>query len=89
MSTQRIIRDLHLLRDLLVLFQYDQIAETLATDLLSKQTASDRMNNVDGNCDNANQLRTTFITHRPSQIHTKKARDSVLYKVKPDENLSN
>lgn len=62
-------------------FQYDQIDESLATDLLSKQTSSDGINNIDSSCDNVNQLRTTFITHRASQIHTKKGRDSVLYKV--------
>ena len=57
-------------------FQYNHINETLATDVQSKQMSPEHINS-----ENIDQLRPSFVTHRPSQIHAKRARDSVIYKV--------
>lgn len=59
-------------------FQYDHIDESIATDLQSKHSVSEPINN---SCESVNQLRPALNNHRPSQSQTKKTRDSVPYRV--------
>ncbi len=43
---------------------------------------------MNGSNDSVNQLRPSFVSHRPSQVQRKKSRDSVPYKV-IDEYIDN
>ena len=63
-------------------FQYDHIDETVVTDLQSKLNSTEQINNINGSSESVNQLRPTFIAHRPSQVQTKKSRDSVPFRVR-------
>ncbi len=64
-----------------MLFQYDNIEESVATDLQKQQISSEQLSNTKGSSDSINQLRPTLVTHRPSQSQTKKLRESVPYRV--------
>ncbi|CAF3419168.1 unnamed protein product [Rotaria sp. Silwood1] len=60
--------------------KYNDIHESVITDLSPKRTTSEQNNNVSGSKESVNQLRPTFFTHRLSQVQTKKSRDSIPYK---------
>ncbi|CAF3678254.1 unnamed protein product [Rotaria sordida] len=60
--------------------KYDNIDESVVSDLCSKQSSSEQNNNISSSKESVNQLRPTFFTQRLSQVQTKKSRDSIPYK---------
>ncbi|CAF3766130.1 unnamed protein product [Rotaria socialis] len=72
-----------------IVVKYDNIDETVATDVCAKRSEAEQNNNVNGSKESVNQIRSSLGTHRLSQTQTKKSRDSIPYKSDVMRRISN